>query len=141
MVVEQHAPQLQRLRVVLVEQQRLLEALGGRLKVAQFPVESTESRTQWAPRRVQNGAPSWGPTCGETGVPVLAAQRPTRHLPLTFPESPRRGHLGAPQILGGKFIFRSFESLSLFPVELQPLKTVCKFQYSCRFQPHRALAF
>lgn len=80
MVVEQHAPQLQRLRVVLVEQQRLLEALGGRLEVAQFPAESTESRTQWAPRRVQNGAPSWGPTCGETGVPVLASSlRSARH--------------------------------------------------------------
>jgi hypothetical protein len=35
-VVEHHSPQLQGLHVVLVEQQGLLEALGGCVKVAQF---------------------------------------------------------------------------------------------------------
>lgn len=37
-VVEHHSPQLQGLHVVLVEQQGLLEALGGCVKVAQFSV-------------------------------------------------------------------------------------------------------
>lgn len=36
MVVEHHAPELQGLHMVLVEQQGLLEALGSGFKIAQF---------------------------------------------------------------------------------------------------------
>ena len=35
-VIEHHSPQLQGLYVILVEQQRLLKALGGGFKIAQF---------------------------------------------------------------------------------------------------------
>lgn len=38
MVVEHHAPELQGLHMVLVEQQGLLEALGSGFKIAQFSV-------------------------------------------------------------------------------------------------------
>lgn len=36
MVVQHHAPELEGLHVVLVEQQGLLKALGGRFEIAQF---------------------------------------------------------------------------------------------------------
>lgn len=77
MVIEHHPTQLEGLDVVLVEQQGLLKALSGCLKIAQFPREfnnacehhtGTSANTQEVMLRIK----VWSATrCFDVGGPLL----------------------------------------------------------------------